>query len=80
MMARDLARALDPVQLAHDCGIVPDAWQAKLLRERPRRSLLLCSRQKRQEHRDGPHGPDGPHCSKRPRPSRHRLPEPAPER
>jgi hypothetical protein len=45
MIARDLARALDPVLLARDCGIEPDAWQAELLRERPRRSLLLCSRQ-----------------------------------
>ena len=45
MMARDLARALDPSLIAHDCGITPDPWQAALLRERPRRSLLLCSRQ-----------------------------------
>ena len=45
MMARDLARALDPSLIAHDCGITPDPWQATLLRERPRRSLLLCSRQ-----------------------------------
>jgi hypothetical protein len=45
MMAHDLARCLDPVILARDCGIDPDAWQAGLLRERPKRSLLLCSRQ-----------------------------------
>ncbi len=45
MMARDLARCLDPVLFALDCGIVPDPWQAELLRDRPRRSLLLCSRQ-----------------------------------
>jgi hypothetical protein len=45
MMVRDLARAIDPVELARDVGIEPDAWQAKLLRERPRRSLLLCARQ-----------------------------------
>jgi hypothetical protein len=45
MMARDLARCLDPVLFALDCAITPDAWQASLLRERPRRSLLLCSRQ-----------------------------------
>jgi Terminase large subunit, T4likevirus-type, N-terminal len=45
MMGRDLARALDPVLLAQDCGVNPDPWQANLLRERPRRSLLLCSRQ-----------------------------------
>ena len=45
MMVRDLARAIDPVELARDVGIEPDVWQAKLLRERPRRSLLLCARQ-----------------------------------
>jgi Terminase large subunit, T4likevirus-type, N-terminal len=33
------------VQLAIDAGIEPDPGQAKLLRERPRRCLLLCSRQ-----------------------------------
>jgi hypothetical protein len=45
MMSSDLARALDPVLLARDCGIEPDEWQKRLLRERPRRSLLLCARQ-----------------------------------
>ena len=45
MMARDLARALDPALIARDAGITPDPWQAELLRTRPRRSLLLCSRQ-----------------------------------
>jgi hypothetical protein len=45
MMARDFSRAFDPVLFAHDCGIQPDAWQAKLLQERPKRSLLLASRQ-----------------------------------
>lgn len=45
MMGVDLARALDPVLLARDCEIEPDPWQAALLRERPRRSLLLCARQ-----------------------------------
>ena len=45
MIAGDIAHALDPVPLARDCGIEPDPWQAALLRERPRRSLLLCSRQ-----------------------------------
>src|ERR1700694_688788 len=44
-LANTLARFLDPVSLALDCGITPDAWQAALLRERPRRSLLLCARQ-----------------------------------
>jgi hypothetical protein len=41
----DIARALDPVLLATDCELTPDPWQARLLRDRPRRSLLLCSRQ-----------------------------------
>lgn len=45
MMACDLSRALDPVLFAGDCGIAPDPWQADLLQERPKRSLLLCSRQ-----------------------------------
>jgi tRNA(Met) C34 N-acetyltransferase TmcA len=44
-MSPDIARHLDPVLLATDCGLVPDPWQARLLRDRPRRSLLLCSRQ-----------------------------------
>jgi hypothetical protein len=45
IMALDIARCLDPVLFARDCSITPDPWQAKLLRDRPRRSLLLCSRQ-----------------------------------
>jgi hypothetical protein len=45
LMAKDLMRAFDPVQLALDAGIMPDPWQAKLLRERPKRCLMLCSRQ-----------------------------------
>lgn len=45
MMARDLARALDPVLLARDCGIAPDAWQAALMRSDASRMLLLCARQ-----------------------------------
>lgn len=45
MMAGDLSYALDAVLFARACGLEPDAWQADLLRERPRRSLLLCSRQ-----------------------------------
>ncbi|MFW6028365.1 MAG: terminase large subunit domain-containing protein [bacterium] len=45
MMAHDIARTLDPVLLAQDCGIEPDPWQADLLRKMPRRALLLCSRQ-----------------------------------
>jgi hypothetical protein len=31
LMAVDIQRGLDPVQLARDCGIEPDPWQAKLL-------------------------------------------------
>ena len=44
-MALDLSRMLDPVLLARACEIEPDPWQARLLRERPRRALLCCSRQ-----------------------------------
>ena len=45
MLLRNLAHAFDPVTFANDCGIVPDAWQAELLRSTARRALLLCSRQ-----------------------------------
>jgi hypothetical protein len=45
MLARDLARALDPALLANACGIEPDPWQAALLRSTAPRMLLLCSRQ-----------------------------------
>ena len=45
MMALDLARALDPVILAKDCGITPDPWQRDLLRSAATRLLLLCARQ-----------------------------------
>jgi hypothetical protein len=45
MMGIDLARALDPVIFAHDCGIVPDSWQAEFLRTTSHRVLMLCSRQ-----------------------------------
>jgi hypothetical protein len=44
-LSADIARCFDPALLAADCGIIPDPWQSKLMRERPRRSLLLCSRQ-----------------------------------
>ena len=44
-LANTLARALDPVVFANDCGITPDAWQAGLLRSTARRVLMLCSRQ-----------------------------------
>jgi hypothetical protein len=44
-MAADMSRCLDPVRLARACGIEPDPWQAELLRSRPKRALLLCSRQ-----------------------------------
>jgi hypothetical protein len=43
MMHTDIARTLDPVLLATDCGIVPDLWQADLLRARPN-GLLLSAR------------------------------------
>jgi hypothetical protein len=44
-MARDLARNLDPVLFAQDCGITPDGWQAEFLRTTSHRVLMLCSRQ-----------------------------------
>lgn len=44
-MSSDIGRMLDPVLMAMDCGIVPDPWQADLLRSTAPRALLLCSRQ-----------------------------------
>jgi len=44
-IAADLARALDPVLLAEQAGIVPDPWQANVLRSTSSRLLLNCSRQ-----------------------------------
>lgn len=45
MLARDLARALDPVIFAAAAGIAPDAWQADVLRSTAPRLLLNCARQ-----------------------------------
>lgn len=44
-LADDLAMALDAVAFAQGVGIVPDAWQADVLRSRHQRLLLNCSRQ-----------------------------------
>lgn len=44
-MARDFALNLDAGLFAEAAGITPDPWQADLLRRRPRRALLCCSRQ-----------------------------------
>ena len=44
-IAADLARALDPVLLAEQAGIMPDPWQADVLRSATPRLLLNCSRQ-----------------------------------
>lgn len=40
-----LAQAIDPVRLSLRAGIVPDAWQAELLRSSARQSILCCARQ-----------------------------------
>jgi hypothetical protein len=45
LIARDLAYALDPVTFARDSGVEPDPWQAKFLRNAPRRGLILATRQ-----------------------------------
>lgn len=45
MLGRDLALALDPVRLFELSGRTADPWQAKVLRSRSRRMLLLCARQ-----------------------------------
>jgi len=44
-LAADLATALDPVRLAERAGIIPDPWQADVLRSASPRLLLNCSRQ-----------------------------------
>jgi hypothetical protein len=44
-IARDFARAIDPIELARDCGLEPDQVQAKLLASSARRFLLCCTRQ-----------------------------------
>src|SRR5262245_61083760 len=45
LMASDLALALDPSLIGQEVGLQLDAWQGRLLAERPKRALLLCSRQ-----------------------------------
>jgi hypothetical protein len=45
MIAADLACALDPALLARQAGIIPDPWQADLLRSTAARTLLNVSRQ-----------------------------------
>jgi hypothetical protein len=44
-LAADIAAALDPVELARRVGIVPDGWQAEVLRSTADRVLLNCCRQ-----------------------------------
>jgi hypothetical protein len=41
----DAALALDPALILARAGMPPDLWQASVLRSRPRRLLLNCSRQ-----------------------------------
>ena len=45
MIASDLAYALDPAMLLLAAGLEPDPWQRDLLRDRPHRALLNCTRQ-----------------------------------
>ncbi len=44
-LATDLALALDPARFANAAGIIPDPWQAGVLRSTAPRLLLNCSRQ-----------------------------------
>lgn len=44
-LARDLALALDPTELARRAGMVPDSWQTDVLQSSEQRLLLNCSRQ-----------------------------------
>jgi hypothetical protein len=41
----DLAMALDPALLCERAGIIPDEWEARMLRSQAPRQLLNCSRQ-----------------------------------
>lgn len=45
MLARDIARSLDPVRFARDAGVTVDPWQADFLRSTSRRTLQLAARQ-----------------------------------
>lgn len=44
-IANDLACALDPALFMQRLGLMPDPWQASLLRSAAQRFLLLCTRQ-----------------------------------
>lgn len=44
-LAADLLRALDPVALAGQVGMIPDPWQAAVLRSTEPRVFLNCCRQ-----------------------------------
>jgi hypothetical protein len=44
-LGRDLKLALDPGLVMRAVGMTPDPWQEQLLRERPRRGIMLCCRQ-----------------------------------
>jgi hypothetical protein len=45
LMASDIALALDPALIGERVGLTLDPWQATLIREQPKRALLLRSRQ-----------------------------------
>lgn len=45
MIHKDLHYALDPAEFSRHIGIVPDEWQADVLRYEGKRLLLNCSRQ-----------------------------------
>ena len=45
LIASDIRVALDPALLGERCGLQLDAWQAQVVRERPRRGLWCCARQ-----------------------------------
>ena len=45
LIASDIRVALDPALLGERCGLQLDDWQARVVRERPKRGLWLCARQ-----------------------------------
>lgn len=44
-LAADMRLYLDPCQVMQRAGLAPDPWQERLMRGRPSRALVVCSRQ-----------------------------------
>jgi hypothetical protein len=55
MMARDLARALDPAIIAADCDLTLDPWQADLMRSNASRVLWRLLKRLRSTNEEARH-------------------------